>query len=114
MKDYTEKTNVPQYIPTGKRHDEKMIDCSKYNEIIDEINKSNINEEIKSFLRITATRLIKYNYSYIAEFYSEADKETQELMEKQALVIIDFEDAIKNGYVKLSKKINKIIEERGK
>ena len=32
----------------------------------------------------------------------------QELMEKSALVIIDFEDAIANGYVKLSNTVEKV------
>ena len=32
-------------------------------------------------------------------------------MEKSALVIIDFNDAIKNGYVKLYNRIEEIIED---
>jgi hypothetical protein len=38
----------------------------------------------------------------------------QELMEKSALVIIDFNDAIANGYVKMSKNIEKIMQETGR
>jgi hypothetical protein len=37
----------------------------------------------------------------------------QELMEQSALVILDIDDAIANGYVKLSKDIEKILEESG-
>ena len=36
----------------------------------------------------------------------------QELMEDSALVIIDFNDAIAKGYVKLNKRIENILEER--
>lgn len=36
----------------------------------------------------------------------------QELMEDSALVIIDFNDAIAKGYVKLNKRIEDILEER--
>lgn len=32
----------------------------------------------------------------------------QKLMEKSALVIIDFDDAIANGYVKMSKAMEKL------
>jgi hypothetical protein len=35
----------------------------------------------------------------------------QELMEKSALVIIDFNDAIKNGYVQLSNEIEELFED---
>ena len=46
-----------------------------------------------------------FNYKNIAEYYAHASKEIQELMEKSALVIIDVDDAIANGYVKLSETI---------
>ena len=32
----------------------------------------------------------------------------QELMEQTALVIIDYDDAIKNGYVRLSKRLKEL------
>jgi len=35
----------------------------------------------------------------------------QNLMEKSALVIIDFDDAIKNGYVKLSAALDEFIDD---
>ena len=38
----------------------------------------------------------------------------QKLMEESALVIIDINDAIANGYVKLSKNIEKIMRETGR
>ena len=34
----------------------------------------------------------------------------QQLMEKSALVIIDYNDAIMNGYTQLSEKIQKLME----
>ena len=56
-------------------------------------------------------RHLGFNYSKIAEYYAHQDKEMQELMEESALVIIDYEDAIKNGYVELSQKIEEITED---
>ena len=50
-----------------------------------------------------------FNYELIAEYYAHATKEMQILMEKSALVIIDINDAIANGYVKLSENIEKIV-----
>ena len=53
------------------------------------------------------------HYNYIADYYAGASPEMQNLMEQSALVILDINDAIANGYVKLSKDIQKILEESG-
>lgn len=54
---------------------------------------------------------MKFNYSKIADYYSNASEEMQILMEKSALVIIDIDDAIANGYVKLTKVVEDLIAE---
>jgi uncharacterized Zn finger protein len=46
-----------------------------------------------------------FNYRNIADYYSNANAEMQGLMEDSALVIIDFNKAIEEGYVKLSEQI---------
>jgi hypothetical protein len=56
-------------------------------------------------------RHVVFDYGKIAEFYAQSDIETQKLMERSALIIIDFEKAIENGYVELSKKINDLYDE---
>ena len=67
-------------------------------------------------MKIAAYRHYVFNYDKIAEYYACASKEMQELMEESALVIVDINDAIMNGYVVASKKIDSIIENnaRGK
>lgn len=90
----------------------KLLDLTKFNELREEIENSNCSEFDKDFLLYGASRLIEFNYANIAEYYCQADKETQELMEKLALVIIDVDDAIANGYVRLSKRINDIVQDR--
>ena len=55
---------------------------------------------------MAAYRHTKFNYKNIAEYYAQSSKEMQELMEDSALVIIDFNKAIENGYVKLSEEIS--------
>lgn len=115
MSMYTKKVQVPQYIPkmTDKYKGVKeIIDTTKYFQLIKEIEESNVSESEKEFLRYSASRHIKFNYSAIAEYYCHASKEMQELMEKSALVIIDVDDAIANGYVRLSKRIRDIIDTR--
>ena len=105
--EYTSKTSVPQYEVTGvKPNFKEMVDTDKYKELIEEINNSNVSEREKKFLRLAASRHIVFNFKNIAEYYANvASKEMQELMEKQALVIIDFDDAIRYGYVELMEDI---------
>lgn len=112
MAKYTKKICVPQYTPTGIKPKKKAVDRTKYDNLIEEINNSNVAEKEKEFLRLAASRHIKFDYSVIAEYYCHASKEMQELMEKSALVIIDVDDAIANGYIRLSKRIKDIVDDR--
>lgn len=109
---YTKKTDIPQYVPTGANVDlSQCFDLQKTNELINEINDSNVSPEEKEFLIEAAKRHSVFNYKNIAEYYaSKATPEMQNLMEKSALVLIDFEDAIKYGFVKLTKEIEAIRE----
>ena len=108
---YTMKTNIPQYEIKGEEPDiSELVDTSKTKELLEEIKRSNIPTEVKQFLKLAAYRHLCFNYSKIAEYYAHADKETQELMEQSALVIIDFGDAIRNGFVQLSEQISLLRE----
>jgi hypothetical protein len=66
-------------------------------------------EGIKEFLRMSATRHLSFDYKMIAEFYAHQPKEVQDLFEKSALVIIDFNKAIENGFVKMSQRLSDIM-----
>lgn len=110
---YTLKVEVPQYLPSAMCPDlSELLDTAKYYQLLHDIEKSNVSEQEKQFLRLSATRLIGFNFSLIADYYSHADKEMQELMEKQALVIIDIEDAIANGYVEYSKTMDSLLRKQ--
>lgn len=103
---YSKKIDTPIYEAKNEKPEiNKLYDKERYDELISEIERSEIGEEIKSFLKISALRHIVFNYENIADFYSHSNKETQELMENSALVIIDFNRAIELGYVKLSEEI---------
>ena len=114
-KKYTTKVGIPQYLPSANcPRVDTLVDKTKYNELIREINASNVSEADKEFLRLAAARHLVFTYSRIADYYAHAGKEMQRLMEKSALVIIDLDDAIANGYVKLSEQIKKIMDETGR
>ena len=79
-----------------------------------EIETSNLPYEEKMFLMDAARRHSVFNYEKIADYYAHASPEMQHLMERSALVIIDFEKAIEYGYVKLCDEIRKqYLEEYG-
>ena len=94
-------------------HIDSLIDIEKYSKLIRDINASSVSDEEKRFLKFAAARHIVFHYNYIADYYAGATPEMQRLMEQSALVILDINDAIANGYVKLSKDIRKILEESG-
>lgn len=112
---YTTNVNIPQYLPSCRPPLLcEMLDKSKYLELLRDINLSNVTEEEKVFLRLAASRHIVFNYRQIADYYSHASPEMQQLMEKSALVIIDEKDAIANGYMRLSKNIKRIMDSTGR
>ena len=51
----------------------------------------------------SAERHTVFNFDKIADYYAHAKPEIQDLMEKSALVIIDFDKAIENGFVAVTK-----------
>ncbi len=73
--------------------------------VIDQIEKSKVSDKEKTFLKMAAMRHLVFDYRQIAEYYAHSNKEMQVLMEDTALVIVDFEKAIENGYVALGQEI---------
>ena len=109
---YSRAIRTPQYVPSEKKpHIDSLINYDKYSKLIANIKNSNVSEEEKKFLKLAASRHIVFNYAQIADYYAHASKEMQELMEQSALVILDIDDAIANGYVKLSAKMNQLVDE---
>ena len=108
---YTDAINLPQYEPEGECPDiTELTDVEKYNELCQKIEESELDDDIKHFLFLAAARHIGFNYKVIANFYAHQPKEIQELMEDSALVLIDINDAIRNGYAELSERLDEIEE----
>lgn len=105
---YTKKIDAPTYQPTG---DKPLIadvyDNTKYIELSAKIHgNADLSQEVKDFLLAAASRHIRFDFEQIAEYYAHADPDLQQLMEDSALVIIDFDKAIANGYVRLTQAIS--------
>jgi len=100
---YTRKVESPIYEPTGEKPTLSMLfDTEVTDRLLKEIEESNLPYDVKLFLKLAAHRHTKFNYKNIAEYYAHASPEEQNLMEKSALVIIDFNKAIELGFVKLT------------
>lgn len=110
---YIRNVDSPTYEITGEKPTiDKLFSLDKTNILIKEIDKSSITDEEKIFLKYAAYRHIVFNFKNIAEYYAHANKEMQELMENNALVIIDFKKAIDLGFVELTKEIAEISGEQ--
>jgi len=104
--EYSKKIDAPIYEPKNEKP--KIIDLfddTKTKSLLSDIESSNIDKETKDFLKHAAQRHRIFDFSKIADLYAHSDKEVQKLMEDSALVIIDFDSAIRNGFINLSKDI---------
>ncbi len=107
---YEMKIDTPVYEITGEEPDiSELTDTKKAEDLIAEIDSMDLPEKQKKFLKTCATRLFEFNYSKIAEYYAHQDPTMQGIMEKLALVIIDYNKAIENGFVDMTQKIEKLV-----
>lgn len=105
-KKYSSKIEAPVYEPkNAKPHILELMNNSKTNRIINGINNSDLPADEKNFLIEAAKRHTVFNYEKIADYYAHATPEMQKQMERSGLVIIDFEDAIQFGFVKVCEDI---------
>lgn len=112
-KKYSHKIQTPIYTPreNGGGNIHACYDDQKYLRLLRLIETSNVSVTEKKFLVRAASRFIEFNYESIADYYASAGKEMQELMEKLALVIIDFDKAIENGFVNINDKMKRLYEQ---
>ena len=112
---YTRKIESPIYQPSDNCPQlSALFDTEKTDQLVNEIHSQKIPKDIRDFLLMAAGRHTVYNYENIADYYAHATEEVKQLMENSALVIIDFDKAIEQGYVKLSDVIrDQYLEEYG-
>jgi len=109
---YSKKLLAPQYEIVGEEPSiEDLYDETRTNELLASIDASSAPEEVKKFLRVAAARHTKFNYRNIAEFFPHQSEEVQALMRESVLVIIDFDDAMRLGYVRLDNRLTSLLDE---
>jgi len=108
---YTAKIEAPIYEPRGERpQTADLCDRTKTTELLEQIARAEVPDDIRQFLAFAAERHTVFDFRRIAEYYAHADEVTQDLMERSALVIIDFDKAIEQGFVRLNKTLGKLAD----
>ena len=108
---YTSETKIPQYEPKEEQPSvEELIFTGKVEAMLEEIDNADISEEEKRFLKIAAYRHAVIDFDKVADYYAAANAEVQRLMERSALVLIDIDDAIANGFTALTQTLSDMME----
>ena len=109
---YTRKIEAPIYEPKNEKPDiSELVSKTKTHELLASIESSSVPQEIKDFLKLAAHRHNVFNYELIADFYAHSDSTIKKLMEESFLVLIDFDKAIENGYIKAAKEFSEMYED---
>lgn len=111
INNYSRKIEIPTYEPVeGVVELSELSDKTKYEQLCNKIDASELDSDIADFLKMAATRHIVFDYARIGDYYANASPEVQDLMERSALVIIDFAKAVENGFVKLTQELTEMCE----
>ena len=104
---YTQTVDIPIYYPTGPQPAiEELTDRSTADELIGQIRQAELPAAIENFLLDAAERHVAFNFQRIANYYAHSSPDIQALMERSALVIVDYNQAIANGFVRLKEDID--------
>lgn len=106
---YTNKIVTPVYEPKGECPEvSTLMDETKKNDLASDILKAKLPRDVEAFLLAAASRHTIFDYRAIAEWYCHAPPNVQRLMERSALVIIDVEKALEEGYVRMSEELGEV------
>jgi hypothetical protein len=111
---YTRKLRAPVYEVTGAGVSASdCYDAAKCDGLRAEIVGAGLDVATTVFLLRAAERHVVFDYHAVAEFYAGAEARVQRLMEKSALVIVDFGAAIEGGFVTLNERLGALATASG-
>lgn len=111
---YSRNIEAPVYTPTMEVPPDPIecIDEEKAVSLLtaarDAYESGEIDDEEFKLLKVASKRHIVFDYGKIAELYAHAGGRMQRLMEQSALVIVDFDQAIEQGFVRLSTRLKQL------
>ena len=101
--EYTQKIVSPIYEPTGAKPTvSELYDRSVTDALLAEIAEADLADDLRALLVSAAGRHTVIRFDRIANYYAHAAPDVQRLMEASALVIIDADQAIERGFMRLS------------
>lgn len=108
---YSTNCESPIYEIRGEcPTEDELVDRTKVDELLAGIESADIPPQVADFLRVCAYRHAVIDFELVAEYYAHAPKNVQQLMEDNALVIIDFDNAVRNGFVRMGKDLQAIYD----
>ena len=113
---YTTKFAIPPFEPSDADYSlNDCVDVDNYVELLNHINRSlkkgEISKSEATFLKLCASRWIKFHYGKTAQWYAtKASPAMKHLLEKSAMVLIDLDKAVEYGVVKGAGHIDKVLK----
>ena len=97
---------IPFYEPSEDKPDiNDLADINTTKDLISEIDKLNVDADLKEILRIRAGFFTDFNFDKIADFYCKENDEVKEIFKKLGLVILAPREAVENGFIELQENI---------
>jgi len=105
---YTRKIYTPIYEPKNKKpNTDELYNTEKRDELLKEINlMKDLPNELKKFLISSAERHTIFHFEKIADYYSHLPYKYKRFFEASGLVIIDYDSAIRNGFLAYEKEVD--------
>src|SRR5690606_27873894 len=98
--------DIPFYEPSEDKPDiNDLADINTTENLISEIDKLNIDDDLKEILRIRAGFFTDFNFDKIADFYYKESEDVKEVFKKLGMVILAPKEALERGFVELSENI---------
>lgn len=91
--EYSRKVESPVYVPTGEpiASVTELYDDTTVDELQQLIKVAEVPEDVRAMLMKAAERFRRFDFAKVAEYYSQCkDAVTRSLMERLAMVIVDF------------------------
>jgi len=89
----------------------QLYDDIKLQMLLSRIESAKLPDELAHFFRLAAHRFVRFRFDLIAEYYAHASEDVRQIMRELVLVIVDYDDAIAAGVLRLSEKLIALINE---
>ena len=89
----------------------RLYDDTKLQALLSRIDSAQLPDELAYFLRLAAYRFVRFRFDLIAEYYAHASEEIRQMMRELVLVIVDHDDAIAAGVLRLTENLVRLINE---